>query len=96
MPLRFEWDEEKAASNVAKQGVTFDEARTVFGDPLAAIFDDEEHSRDELREMIIGRSVLQRLVLVSFTARGEEVVRIIRARNARQRERKDDEEGTRP
>ncbi|MBM4090601.1 MAG: BrnT family toxin [Planctomycetes bacterium] len=96
MPLQFEWDEDKAASNVAKHGVTFDEATTVFGDPLAAIFDDEEHSRDELREIIIGRSILQRLVLVSFTERGEEVVRIVRARIASKRERKDHEEGTRP
>jgi uncharacterized DUF497 family protein len=96
MPLRFEWDEDKAASNVAKHGVTFDEASTVFGDPLAAIFDDEEHSQDELREIIIGHSVLQRLLLVSFTERGEEVVRIISARKASKSERKDYEEGTRP
>jgi uncharacterized DUF497 family protein len=96
MPLRFEWDEDKAASNVAKHGVTFDEASTVFGDPLATIFDDEEHSQDELREIIIGHSVLQRLLLVSFTERGEEVVRIISARKASKSERKDYEEGTRP
>ena len=96
MPLTFEWDADKAASNIAKHGVTFDEARTVFGDPLAVIFDDEEHSRDELREIIIGHSVLRRLLLVSFTERGDEVVRIISARKANKRERKDYEEGTRP
>jgi uncharacterized DUF497 family protein len=96
MSLTFEWDADKAASNGAKHGVTFDEARTVFGDPLAVIFDDEEHSLDELREIIIGHSVLQRLLLVSFTERGDEVVRIISARKANKRERKDYEESTRP
>ena len=96
MPLTFAWDADKAASNSAKHGVTFDEARTVFGDPLAVIFDDEEHSLDELREIIIGHSVLQRLLLVSFTERGDQVVRIISARKANKRERKDYEEGTRP
>ena len=58
MPLRFEWDSKKAASNVTKHGVTFDEATTVFGDPLAVIFDDEDHSQDELHEITIGHSVL--------------------------------------
>ena len=92
MPLRFEWDEEKAASNVAKHGVTFAEASTVFGDPLAAIFNDEEHSLDESREIIIGHSVLHRLLLVSFTERGDEIVRIISARKTTKNERKDYEE----
>ena len=96
MPLRFEWDKEKADSNVTKHGVTFDEAGTVFGDPLAVIFDDDEHSQDELREIIIGHSVLERLLLVSFTERGDDVVRIVSARRATKRERKDYEEGTRP
>jgi uncharacterized protein len=96
MPLRFEWDDDKAASNVVKHGVTFDEASTVFGDPLAVIFDDEEHSLDELREIIIGHSVLERLLLISFTERGKGVVRIISARKTTKRERKDYEEGTRP
>ena len=96
MPLTFEWDADKAASNIAKHGVTFDEARTVFGDPLAVIFDDEEHSVHELREIIIGHSVLRRLLLVSFTEHSDEVVRIISARKANKRERKDYEEGTRP
>ncbi len=96
MPLRIEWDEDKAASNVTKHGVTFDEGSTVFGDPLAVIFDDEEHSLDEIREIIIGHSVLERLLLVSFTERGDAIVRIISARKATKRERKDYEEGTRP
>ncbi|NUQ65723.1 MAG: BrnT family toxin [Pirellulales bacterium] len=96
MALSFERDEDKAASNESKHGVTFDEASTVFADPLAVIFDDEEHSEDEIREIIIGHSILERLLLVSFTERGEDVVRIISARRATKRERKDYEEGSRP
>jgi uncharacterized protein len=94
MTLRFEWDAGKAASNLKKHGVTFDEAGTVFADPLAVIFDDEEHSEDEIREIVIGHSVFQRLLLVSFTERGDDVVRIISARKATNRERRDYEEGT--
>jgi uncharacterized DUF497 family protein len=95
MPVKFEWDGEKAASNVTKHGVTFEEASTVFGDPLAVIFDDEEHSGDEIREIIIGHSILERLLLVSFTERGEDTLRIISARKATKRERKDYVQGTR-
>ena len=96
MALSFEWDEDKAASNESKHGVTFDEASTVFADPLAVIFGDEEHSEDEIREIIIGHSILERLLLVSFTERGVDVVRIISARRATKRERKDYEEGSEP
>ena len=96
MPLQFEWDGDKAASNVRKHSVTFDEASTVFADPLAVIFDDEEHSLDEIREIIIGHSILARLLLVSFTERGKDIVRIISARKATKRERRDYEQGTRP
>lgn len=96
MPLGFEWDSEKASSNLTKHGVTFDEASTVFADPLAVIFDDDEHSQDELREIIVGQSVLGRLLLVSFTERDKMVVRIISARKATRRERKKHEEATRP
>ncbi|MBK8870753.1 MAG: BrnT family toxin [Elusimicrobia bacterium] len=56
----------KAESNVRKHGVTFDEASTVFKDPLAVIFDDEDHSDRENREIIIGHSLTGRLVIVSF------------------------------
>ena len=94
MALTFEWDENKAKSNARKHDVTFEEASTVFTDPLGVIFDDEEHSVDELRELLIGHSVLQRLLIVSFTERGKDVVRIISARKATKRERKDYEEGT--
>jgi uncharacterized DUF497 family protein len=81
---------------VAKHGVAFDEATTVFADPLAVIFDDEEHSQDEIREIIVGHSILERLLLVSFTQRDEDIVRIISARKATKRERRDYEEGTGP
>ena len=67
MTLRFKWDGRKAAANSRKHRVGFAEASTVFDDPLARIFDDVEHSTDEVREIIIGHSVLERLLVVSFT-----------------------------
>ena len=69
MSFRFEWDKNKASSNIKKHGVSFDEARTVFNDPLARIFDDEEHSSIERREIIIGHSIVNRLLVVCFTER---------------------------
>ena len=96
MPQRFEWDSKKASSNATKHGVTFDEASTVFADPLAVIFDDDAHSQDELREIIVGHSSLGRLLLVAFTERDRMMVRIISARKATRREREDHEEATRP
>jgi len=92
MALKFEWDEEKAGSNLSKHKVGFDEASTVFVDPLAKIFYDQEHSTDEIREIIVGHSVLGRLLLVSFTERGRDLVRIISARAATRKERKGYEE----
>src|SRR5438105_1090699 len=91
MSLEFEWDEEKAASNQKKHKVTFEEAATVFADPLAAIFDDEGHSGKEQREIIIGQSAENRLLLVCFTERAG-AIRIISARRATKRERRDYEE----
>lgn len=91
MGLEFEWDEDKAASNVRKHHVAFEEAATVFSDPLAAIFDDEVHSGKEQREIIIGHSADNRLLLVCFTERAG-VIRIISARRATKRERRDYEE----
>lgn len=64
--MRFEWDPKKAASNLHKHRISFDEAVTVFKDPLALIFDDEGHSENEHREIIIGTSALRRLLLVCF------------------------------
>jgi len=90
MSLRFEWDPKKADTNLAKHGISFDEAVSVFGDPLARIFNDEAHSVDERREIIVGHSIQQNLLLVSFT--GNDVVRLISARKVTTRERKDYEE----
>jgi len=92
MHLIFEWNERKAAANIIKHNVAFAEALTVFYDPLAFIFDDEAHSSDERREIIIGYSNSARLLLVSFTERQQSLIRIISARPATRQERKDYEE----
>ncbi len=92
MPYNFEWDEEKAKSNWIKHGVSFDEATTIFDDPLARIFDDELHSTDERREIIIGRSLSNRLVVVCFTERSNERIQIINARLRTPKEQKAYEE----
>lgn len=88
MTLVFEWDNNKATSNIKRHQVGFEEAVSVFSDPLAVIFDDEEHSVDELREIIIGRSINNRLMLVCFTERGQ-AIRIISARLATKKEREE-------
>lgn len=90
--MKFEWDKVKAAANVRKHKVTFDEACTVFDDSLARIFDDEAHSAEERREIIVGHSILGRLLLVYFTEREADMVRIFSAREATGRERQDYEE----
>lgn len=92
MVYRFEWDDDKARSNQIKHGVNFDEASTVFDDSLARIFDDEVHSINERREIIIGHSINDRLLLVSFAERPKETIRIISARLPTKKERKDYEE----
>ena len=91
MDLRFEWDRRKAAINEAKHGVAFQEALTVFSDPLARIFDDPDHSHTEAREIIIGHSKKQRLLIICFAEQGA-AVRIISARKATRPERKGYEE----
>ena len=91
MSLKFEWDRKKAAANLSKHRVSLQEALTVFGDPLARIFDDEGHSIEEQRELIIGHSVKGRLLVVCFFAQ-EGSVRVFSARKATRRERKDYEE----
>ena len=92
MSVHFEWDGHKAAINLRKHRVRLDEASTVFDDPVAFIFDDEDHSEDELREIIIGHSINYRLLLVCFTERPPEIVHIFSARLATRKERKDYEE----
>jgi len=85
--LRFEWDINKARTNIRKHGVSFDEAASAFRDRLASIFDDEDHSTEESREIIIGHSAVGRLLLVSFTEKANSTVRIISARVATKQER---------
>ena len=92
MAYRFEWDEDKASSNLVKHGISFDEATTVFDDSLGRIFDDELHSTDEKREIIIGHSINNRLVVVCFTERPNERIRIISARLRTGKEQKAYEE----
>jgi uncharacterized DUF497 family protein len=92
-PPDFEWDATKARENLEKHGVAFEEAVTVFGDPLARIFDDPDHSEIERRALIIGHSTQQRLLVVSFTERTRRT-RIISAREATAHEQRDYEENT--
>jgi uncharacterized protein len=92
MGLLFEWDPDKATRNAQKHKVTFDEAQTVFEDPLSVTVFDPLHSDDEDRFVIIGLSGRNRLVVVSFTDRDERL-RIISARVASKRERNQYEEG---
>jgi len=87
--MQFEWNPEKAELNLKKHEVDFSEAETVFGDPLAKIFDDEEHSFDEKREIIVGHSIQNRLLIVGFTERENDTVRIISARITTPKERRD-------
>jgi uncharacterized protein len=89
--VEFEWDESKAAANEAKHDVGFEEAMTVFTNLLAVIFDDEAHSDEERREIIIGHSHNNRLLLVSFTERSG-AISIISARETTRNERKEYEE----
>jgi uncharacterized DUF497 family protein len=97
MAVIFEWDEDKGKANLKKHKVSFDEASTVFGDPLAYIFDDEEHStEDEKREIIVGHSVHNRLLLVAFVERIIDLIRIISARRATKKERTKYEEHAKP
>jgi uncharacterized DUF497 family protein len=89
--MEFEWDRSKAAANIRKHGVSFEEAKTVFDNPMAVIFDDEMHSLEEQREVIIGHSRKNQLLLVSFTERFN-IIRIISARSVTRREREDYEQ----
>ncbi|MGB3494383.1 MAG: BrnT family toxin [Elainellaceae cyanobacterium] len=89
--MEFEWDQSKANANLKKHGVSFEEAKTIFANPLAVIFDDEAHSVFEQREIIMGHSWQNRLLLVAFTQRSSSV-RIISARLATHKEREDYEQ----
>ena len=93
MELQFEWNEQKAKRNLKKHSIDFEEAKIVFRDPLAYIFDDEWHSVGERREIIIGHDNKNRLLLVCFTERNQ-VIRIISAGLATKKERQDYEKYT--
>ena len=92
--MTFEWDARKAASNLRKHGVTFEDAATVFLDPLADTFADPDHSGAEHREITLGYTMNRDLVLVAHCERGERI-RIISARHATPAERRHYEEGIR-
>ena len=77
--MRFEWDGKKATVNLTRHGVSFEEAVTVFGDPLSDTFDDPDHSIEEQRFLIIGTSDRGRMLIVAHTDDGA-IVRIISAR----------------
>ncbi|MBI4517587.1 MAG: BrnT family toxin [Deltaproteobacteria bacterium] len=85
--MRFRSDSRKAEANLRKHGVSFEEASTVFGDPLAATRDDPDHSVDENRYLTMGYSNRQRLLVVSHCDEGEDV-RIISAREPTSKERR--------
>jgi uncharacterized DUF497 family protein len=90
--MEFEWDPEKAASNVEKHGVEFLEATTVFADPLELTITDPDHSENEDRFISLGRSASGTVLVVSFTER-ENRIRVISARPATPRERREYESG---
>lgn len=81
--MKFEWDASKAASNIQKHGVTFEEARTVFFDERARLINDPDHSETEDRFILLGFSSLLRVIVVCHCYRAEgNVIRIISARKA--------------
>jgi len=88
--VRCVWDGRKAELNARKHGVTFEEAATVFSDPLAVILEDESHPENA---RIIGESIAARILLVVFVERDRDVLRLISARRATRHERRRYEEG---
>jgi hypothetical protein len=90
--MQFEWDEDKAATNLRKHGVSFEEASSVFGDRLAITFQDPAHSTGEHRFLTFGVSLRGLLLVVSFVDRGNRT-RLISARPTTRTERKIYEEG---
>ncbi len=90
--LEFEWDQDKASTNLRKHGVSFDEAVTAFADPLSLTIEDPDHSKGEERYLLLGRSEAGRLLVVAHIEHGQRI-RLISARLATRRERKDYEQG---
>ena len=93
--MDFEWDDTKAAANERKHGVSFTEAMTIFADPLSLTGFDPGHADDEDRCITMGTSAAGRLLIVSHTNRGDKV-RLVSAREASRRERRDYEDGNFP
>ena len=87
MPLKFEWNPNKAQKNIEKHGVSFDEAATVFSDPLSTTYDDPDHSFSENRYIIIGMSYREKLLFVSHVEK-DDIIRIVSARQLTRKERK--------
>ena len=90
--MEFHWDTKKAASNVRKHGVSFQEAGTVFGDPMALTFDDPDHSKAERRLLTLGVTRTAKFLIVSHTEEAG-ITRIISARQMTKHERRIYEEG---
>ncbi len=90
--MQFEWDEDKAKKNILKHQVSFNEAKTVFGDPFYIDFYDPDHSIDEDRYLIVGQSNQGRILISSYTERVSSI-RLISAREVTRQERKLYEEG---
>jgi uncharacterized DUF497 family protein len=79
--MQFEWDTDKATSNVEKHGVSFGEAMTIVGDPLEVAIPDPDHSQEEFRFVSVGRSAQSRLLVVAYPER-EARIRLISARGS--------------
>jgi uncharacterized protein len=90
--MKYAWDDNKAVKNLAKHGISFTEAKTIFDDPLYVEFYDLDHSDEEERYLIVGESNRGRLLIVSYTERRESI-RIISAREVTKSEREIYEEG---
>ena len=90
--MTYEWDSRKAKENLRKHRVSFEEAATLFLDPLTLTFPDPDHSEEEDREITIGVTARHRVVFVSHSQRGDRI-RIISARKATRKERNEYEEG---
>ena len=86
MGILFEWDPKKARLNIKTHGISFDVASTAFRDPLSRTIDDQLHSEDEKRFVLMGQSIRGRLLVVAHTERGDRI-RIISARLASNKER---------
>ena len=90
--MEFEWDKNKAERNEKKHGISFSEATTVFGDPLEITISDPEHSSGEYRFLSIGKSNMGNILVVSYTERENNQIRIISAQMATNREQRNYEQ----